>query len=181
VRAYRSLRAITISAGVFQLAQAVLSERLTVARDEPFVLFLIGMRFNKPWKIGSWWSAFTAMPRMLQELERHPELGCYGGHLWFGRTTVQLQYWRSFEALDSYARSRDHAHLPAWTRFQRELAGSGDVGIWHETYEINPGSYEVIYSGMPPFGLGRVGPVVPAQGGMASARARKGGGAPAKT
>jgi hypothetical protein len=155
------------------VADIVSPERLTVARSEPFVVFMIGMRFNKPWKVGRWWSVFTAMPRMLAELERQPELGCLGGHSWFGRTTLQVQYWRSFEALDAYARSRDHEHLPAWTKFQRTLAGSGDVGIWHETYEINPGGYEVIYSGMPPFGLGKVGPLVPATGGLAAARPRK--------
>ena len=38
------------------------------------------------------------------------------------------------------------------------------MGIWHETYLINPGQYEAIYSGMPPFGLGKVGKLVQASG-----------------
>jgi hypothetical protein len=33
---------------------------------------------------------------------------------------------------------------------------AGDaVGVWHETYHVRPGDYEVIYNNMPRFGLGR--------------------------
>ena len=46
-----------------------------------------------------------------------PELGFLGGRTWFGRTIVMIQYWRSFEALESYAKARDRAHLPAWAAF----------------------------------------------------------------
>jgi len=44
-----------------------------------FVVFLIGMRFNKLWKVRAWWPVVTAMPKMLRELEAHPELGCRRG------------------------------------------------------------------------------------------------------
>jgi hypothetical protein len=148
-------------------------ERLTAAREAPFVVFLIGMRFNKPWKLWQWWPVFSAMPRMLQELGEHPELGFLGGHSWIGRTTITLQYWESFDALDAYAKAPDHTHLPAWRAFSRAVGNSGDVGIWHETYEVNPGKFEAIYANMPPFGMGRVGPLVPATGGLGAARQRK--------
>ncbi|MGH7859705.1 MAG: monooxygenase family protein [Candidatus Binatia bacterium] len=63
----------------------------------------------------------------------------------------------------SYARSKDHAHLPAWASFYKRVGASrGDVGIWHETYRIGPGRYEAVYGNMPPFGLGAVGRLVPA-------------------
>ena len=76
-----------------------------------------------------------------------------------------VQYWRSFEQLEAYARSRDANHWPAWVAFNKRVGSSrGDVGIWHETYLIKPGQYESIYSGMPPFGLGKVGKLVPASG-----------------
>ncbi|MCX6397317.1 MAG: DUF4188 domain-containing protein [Propionibacteriales bacterium] len=39
------------------------------------VVFMIGMRINKPWKIRTWRPAFVAMPRMLTYLEQHPEKG----------------------------------------------------------------------------------------------------------
>lgn len=38
-----------------------------------------------------------------------------------------------------------------------KVAGTGDVGVWHATYVVAPGSYENIYVNMPPFGLGKVG------------------------
>ena len=40
--------------------------------DSDVVLFLIGMRFNRPWKIWRWWQVFIAMPRMLQRLKGVP-------------------------------------------------------------------------------------------------------------
>jgi len=49
-----------------------------------------------------------------------------------------------------------------------------DVGIWHETYLVRAGEYEAIYSGMPPWGLGRAGALVPASGRKEAARERLG-------
>jgi len=84
-----------------------------------------------------------------------------------------VQYWRSYEHLEAYARAKDKKHWPAWLDFNRRLARSrGDVGIWHETYIIKPGQYETIYSGMPPFGLGKVGRLVAASGNRESSRSR---------
>jgi hypothetical protein len=48
----------------------------------------------------------------------------------------------------------------------------GDVGIWHETYLVKAGQYEAVYSGMPAYGLGRVGELVPATGNREDARRR---------
>jgi hypothetical protein len=84
-----------------------------------------------------------------------------------------VQYWRSFELLEAYARSYDHAHWPAWVDFNKRVGQSrGDVGIWHETYRTAPGQYETVYSGMPPFGLEKVGRLVPASGRREGARGR---------
>lgn len=140
--------------------------------EQEFCVFLIGMRINRPLKIHKWLPVAMAMPRMLRELEAHKELGLLGSDLWFGRTIVSLQYWRSLEHLAEYAISKDHVHLPAWNAFTRAIGDSGDVGIWHETYSIRPGAYETIYHNMPPFGLGRVGELVPATGRYQSARDR---------
>ena len=91
--------------------------------DAPFVVFLIGMRFNRLWKVHKWGPALLAMPRMIAELERRPELGFLGGEMWFGRTVLMVQYWRSFEHLEAYAKARDNAHLPAWAAFNRAVGG----------------------------------------------------------
>ena len=42
--------------------------RWTAEIEGDFVVFLIGMRVNKPWKVHKWLPVFLAMPRMLKEL-----------------------------------------------------------------------------------------------------------------
>jgi Monooxygenase af470-like len=79
-------------------------------------------KFGKPWK---WLPTFTAMPRMIRELERRPESGFL-----------------------------DAAHWPAWVAFNKRVGSDGDVGIWHETYLVASGRYECVYNNMPPTGLG---------------------------
>ena len=151
---------------------AVHPGRYTADIDGDFVVFLIGMRFNKPWKVRQWWPVFTAMPKMLKTLDDHPELGCLGSHSWPGRTTLLLQYWRSFEDLDRFARDRELPHLEPWRRFNRVIRDSGDVGIWHETYQVHAGEYEAVYGNMPEFGLGKAAELVPVgrKGNSAAAR-----------
>ena len=148
----------------------VYPQRMAAELDGEFVVFLIGMRINKPWKIHKWLPVFLAMPRMLRELSAHPECGLLGYTM---LPFVVVQYWRSFEHLEAYARSKDHAHWPAWVAFNKRVGASrDDVGIWHETYCVAHGSYEAIYSGMPAIGLGKAGRLVPAAGRGESARAR---------
>src|SRR5579875_1996556 len=151
---------------------AIHAGRWTARRDEPFVVFLIGMRFNKLWKVHAWAPVFAAMPRMIAELQRQPELGFLGANTWFGRTTLMVQYWRSFEALEAYAKARDRAHLPAWAAFNRAVGANGDVGIFHETYRVEPGQYENVYANMPAMLLGAAAGLAPARGGFESARGR---------
>ena len=116
------------------------TERMIPQLDGDFVVFLIGLRINKPWKVHKWWPVMSAMPRMLKELDANPDLGCLGYITGF---KVIVQYWRSFELLEAYAQSREHAHLPAWKAFNQSVGRSrGDVGIWHETYQIRAGEYE---------------------------------------
>jgi hypothetical protein len=75
--------------------------RWTARLDGPHVVFIIGMRINKPWKVHRWLPLMTAMSRMLNELYPRPELGFMGGKTWLGRTIVLIQYWRSFEDLEA--------------------------------------------------------------------------------
>jgi hypothetical protein len=140
--------------------------------DGEVVVFLIGMRFNKLWKIHKWLPVVLAMPRMLRELGQNPDLGFLGAHSWFGRTVIVLQYWRSVEDLQAYAKNRDRAHLPAWAAFNREIGKSGDVGVWHETYRTREGDYETVYVNMPSFGLAKATKAVTATGRRESAAGR---------
>ena len=155
--------------------RTIRNERLAARIEGGFVVFLIGMRINKPLQVQRWWPVAMAMPRMIRELYAHPELGFLHAETWGGRTTLTLQYWRSMEQLLAYATQRDAEHLPAWRDFNRKAASSGAVGIWHESYVIEPGHYENIYVNMPAFGLGRAGSVYTATGSMHSAVQRLGG------
>jgi hypothetical protein len=133
----------------------VIPGRQTATVDDDIVVFLIGMRFNRILRPGTWLPVVRAMPRMLRELSAHPELGLLGHRTyWSGRTTLSVQYWRSFDHLTAYARSTDHEHLPAWREFNRAIRASGDVGVFHETYRVGPGTAETLYANMPAFGLG---------------------------
>lgn len=156
----------------------VRAERLTATLDGEFVVFLIGMRINNPLLVHKWLPVANAMPRMLKELYRKPELGFLSGEFWFSRTIIVLQYWRSKEQLMSYATNREAEHLPAWAAFNKSVGTNGSVGIWHETYVVSPGSYESIYANMPAFGLGKAGSLQPASGRQNSAAGRLGGEAP---
>ena len=110
-----------------------------------------------------------AMPRMLNELSRQPQLGLLHAEMWFSRTIILLQYWRSTEHLIEYSKSKEMAHLPAWQAFNKAIGTDGSVGIWHETYKVAPGGYENVYVNMPPFGLGRAGNLQEAKGDLKSA------------
>ena len=145
---------------------------MTAAIDGEVVVFLIGMRVNRWWKVHKWLPVVMAMTRMFRELLGKPELGFLHAESWFGRTTIMVQYWKSFEALEAYAKSRSHEHLPAWAAFNRAVASNGDVGIWHETYLVRPGEYECFYNNMPPFGLARATQAVPVSGKKESAAGR---------
>jgi hypothetical protein len=135
---------------------------MTAEIEGEFVVFMIGMRINKLWKVRRWWPVVMAMRPMLVELSAHPELGMLAFHNAVGpRGPVVIQYWRSVELLNRFAKSADHVHLPAWGRFNRAIGNNGDVGIWHETYVVAPGAYETVYGNMPRHGLAAAGEHVP--------------------
>lgn len=151
---------------------AIVPARMTAHIDGEFVVFLIGMRINKPWKVHRWLPVASAMPRMLAEVAAGAPSNGFLGVTRLGLFAL-VQYWRSFEALEAYARDRDGLHQPAWAAFNRAAREArGDVGIWHETYLVKPGQYETIYSGMPPIGLGAAGTLEPATGPREDARSR---------
>lgn len=132
--------------------------RFTAQTDLPFVVFLIGMRINKLWAIHKWLPVAQAMVPMLTTLYQHPQKGFLGGYTTLGSGgPVQIQYWRSFEDLERFAHNPDDPHLPAWRAFyQSQKRDETYVGIWHETYLIQPGQFEAVYSSMPRFGLANV-------------------------
>ena len=147
--------------------------RFTAKTDDPFVVFIIGMRINRPFAVRKWLPTMRAMPPMLKELYRHPEKGFLGAEFFIYRWgTAIVQYWRSFEDLEKFARNPDDPHLPAWQRFNRSVGKDGSVGIFHETFIVERGNFEAIYSNMPVFGLAKATEHVRAVGGRETARRR---------
>jgi hypothetical protein len=151
----------------------VIKKRMCAQIEGEFVVFLIGARMLRPWKVWKWGPVAAQMRAMRTELEAQPELGLLHAQDFTAfPDAMTVQYWRSFEHLEAYARNRDHLHLPAWQSFYKRIGVDGDVGIWHETYAIQPGRYEAIYGGMPVFGLGAAGTLVDAVGAKQEARQR---------
>ena len=152
-----------------------MTKRQTANVEEPVVAFLIGMRVNALLRFWEWLPVAAAMPRMLRELGAHPELGMLGARTFVsGRVILVVQYWRSFEQLEHYARAGEHAHLPAWKAFnQRMRSGSGSTGIFHETYLVGPGQVESVYVDMPSdFGLAGAVGAIDVRAGKQAARER---------
>ena len=139
--------------------------------DGDFVVFLIGPRLNKPWlllkSIRDLGEPRRGMKAMLDDLVAHPEKGLLGYRMGF---PVIVQYWRSFEHLEAFARDASGLHRPTWLDFYRRDT-DGRTGIWHETYLVRAGEYEAIYTDTPVAGLAAAGRAVPLQG-SSSARTR---------
>jgi hypothetical protein len=147
--------------------------RWTVQIDGDFVVFLIGADLRDPENAGEAGELLMAMIDMLGELEQDPTKGLLGYHVFGAIGGVIVQYWRSFEALESYAKNPDAKHAPvwrAWNRLAKDQIAS--AGIWHETYQVKAGSYEAIYENMPLTGLQKAGTPVTVDEARASARQR---------
>jgi Domain of unknown function (DUF4188) len=151
----------------------VFAARYTARVDKPIVLFLIGMRFNNLVAVGKWLPVVLAMPRMLAELSKKPEAGLLFYRNYFsGRVVLVQEYWETFDKLLAYAHDRAGQHFPAWAAFNRAIGSDGSVGIWHETYLVEPGKSECVYVNMPRFGLAAAAAHVKAEGRLAAAKDR---------
>jgi hypothetical protein len=154
----------------------IMPGRYTAEIDQPFVVFLIGMRVNRVFALRRWLPAAMAMTPMLQTLFTQPEKGFLGGEFFvYWRGVMVTQYWRSFADLETFARNPADPHLGAWRRFNQSVGSDGSVGVWHETYLVEPGRYEAVYVNMPVFGLAKSTHHVPAIGRRETARRRLGG------
>jgi hypothetical protein len=149
-----------------------INRRIAAKIEGDFVVFIIGARLNRPWKLPKYLWFLSTMPKMLAEVAARPESGFLGAER-LGPTT-NIQYWRSFEHLTAYARDRDQTHYPYWVKFNKEIGSNGDIGIWHEAYLVRAGEYEAVYNNMPALGLARVARHVDAVGRDMTAAGRAG-------
>jgi hypothetical protein len=133
--------------------------RWTAELDGDFVVFLIGAMVHDPTVAAEASGLLMAMAEMLDELEADPSKGLLG-YTRHGEpgNGVLVQYWRSFDALESYARNPGARHAPVWRAWNRlASADRNAAGIWHETFMVPAGKYEAIYQNMPVIGLQRAG------------------------
>jgi hypothetical protein len=134
-----------------------IERRVAAERSGEFVVFHIGVRINAFWKLHRWLPIVLIAPRMVRELVADPDTGLLGGRTVVGpgvRNIGFVQYWDSFEALREYARDSDRLHFPAWQEYYEDgTKEDAAVGIWHETYVVDPDEYETVYNNMPPHGL----------------------------
>lgn len=135
--------------------------RWTAEIEGDFVVFIIGARIN------SWRHALAAlqdlggrrgMGHMLKYLTQHPDKGLLGFET-AGFTIIQ--YWRSFEHLEAFAKDTDDPHLQVWRDYWKRIGTGTRAGIWHETFLVRAGEYECVYGNMPPRGLGKASRLVP--------------------
>ena len=145
---------------------------MTVEIDGDFVVFLIGARFDKLHLARSLvdLGGRRGMRHMLDYLVARPEKGLLAYEM--GIPTI-VQYWRSFEQLEAFAKDKDDPHLDVWRKYWRRVGGTDRTGIWHETYLVRAGDYEALYGNMPPHGLGKAGRLTPIAE-SSNARARLG-------
>jgi hypothetical protein len=157
------------------MSTGIFNGRYSAQIEGDFVVFMIGARINSWRKIFKLAWIGQANNAMYSALESNPEYGYLGGEGYSRnkfRESITITYWRSYEHLERFARSKDDPHLEAWRRFNQEIANDGSFGIWHETYLVKAGNYECLYGNMTRYGLAMAGAHVPVTGRKQSARGR---------
>ena len=147
-------------------------EHVTDTHDDEVVVFMLGMKVLRPWRVDQWGFVTVAMARMMTEIETNrrlkvgtdDDLGYLGGFSTMGlHGPVVTQYWRSSDDLIRYAHDTDRVHRGAWLQLYRlaHRSSKAGVGLWHETYVVPAGQHETIYGNMKPIGLGKLVGAVP--------------------
>ncbi|GAB3135956.1 DUF4188 domain-containing protein [Tsukamurella serpentis] len=157
-------------------------DKRTDTHDGEMVVFLLGMSPRRTWRLDQSIFVGRALLGMRRELERDRRRGAALGYLGgFNALTPRgpmlVQYWRSYDDLESYSHATDLRHRPAWLRFYSitHAAGRSRVGLWHETYRVSAGAHESIYADLPaPVGLGSAVGTQPIGGRGVSSRERLG-------
>ena len=125
---------------------------------------------NKPWKIQQMVACVHPATRpMIKELEGRPESG-FLGHI-FGFKAI-VQCWHPFRTSRGVP-TELLKHWPAWVDFNKRIGAAARTGhLARDLSRCAQGDAKPIYSGMPPFGLGTAGKLVPISAKRESARER---------
>ena len=96
------------------MGKAVNQGRWTAEIEGDFVVFLIGARINSPLRIRRSiqdYGGRKGMGHMLKYLSERPEKGLLGYTMGY---PVIVQYWRSFDHLEAFARDQEDPHAQVW-------------------------------------------------------------------
>ncbi len=134
----------------------IFNGKYTSKPEEPFVLFIFGMRINNLFFIWLWIPFLIRLYRMVRRLRNFPDSGLMNAHLFFtGKGLGVMQYWESFDKLENFALDSNDMHVPNNKKYKKSVGKSGRVGIWHETYVIDQCKFETLYYNMPKWGLAK--------------------------
>ena len=97
----------------------VMDGRFTARMDEPFVVFMIGMRSNNFFAVNKWLPTMRAMGPMLRELYQHPEKGFLGGEFFL--------YWRGPRWSSTGAPSRSSKGSPETRKTRTSPHGAASI------------------------------------------------------
>ncbi len=112
----------------------IITERVTARIDGDIVVFLIGLRFNKLWKVHKWFPVLSAMPRMLRELYSDPSLGFLGANADCGEFDLKLTLFRSPAALRKWLAQHHATAGELWVGFYRKDSGKPSL-TWPESVD----------------------------------------------
>lgn len=151
--------------------------RFTAQVEGPFVIVRVGIRVNRPFLFWKWIPTLHATVPLLRALLRLREPGLLGGFslLYWQSSIGIIQYWRSFEQLERFARSKDNGYHALWSCYKKSPGSDGSVGLWYEVFSVDAARYEVVYDNTPVIGLAAATEHVPAVGRRETARRRLGG------
>ena len=158
----------------------ILEGRWTANIDGDFVVFIIGARVGNPLRALRALPLLGQMRKMLADLEQARGSAADRGFLGYqnhgvGPFGVIVQYWRSFEDLERFARMPGERHAVVWRNWFRAAQHKNRaVGIWHESYGVAAGRYEAVYQNMPAVGLLKAGRAEPVGRRTDTARERLG-------
>ena len=146
-------------------AMDIKAARYTAKYPDDFIVFFIGMRINKLWRVQEWVPVLRAAFAMVKEARALPDSPLLESRTMISvrdwRVPVFIQYWRSFDELEAWANDKDLRHRPAQKEFFRRTAFNGNVGVFHETFRVAAGQYEAIYANMPRILLASAGEYLP--------------------
>jgi hypothetical protein len=124
--------------------------------EAPVCLFMVGMQCRS-WR--SFWKIpliARRMKQMQKELKNDRESGLIWGENFTSQrpfTTLYLSYWKSSDHINRFVTDKKFSHLSSVKEYFQRFRDDPDIGVWHETYEVDPQKTENLYFGMAPFGV----------------------------